>query len=118
MDAPLNFPLWIQLVLGIACAVLSAVGDVLIFDWAKHSRWYSFATGGTLWLASLLVMGLLFRFSQTSFSILVVLMVILHVVIDLGWDVGVLGKRMSWIEWTGFGFAIGSVVLLSLGGKR
>lgn len=99
----------------IVAAVLSAFGDILIYHWAKQDNWRLLAAGVGTWLVSLLLVGLLFRHGSASFSILTVILVVLHLLIDVSWDVGMLGKRIHTTEYLGFAFAFVALLLLAFG---
>lgn len=105
---------WQYLLLA-SSAVLSGFGDIHIFHWAKGRGWPWMASGVGLWAVSLVLMGVLFRYGSLSFSVAIVLLVVLHLLIDIAWDVAVLGYRLSGPEWAGVALAVAVVVLLQSG---
>lgn len=96
-------------------AVLGGVGDILIFKWAKTDRWPWLAGGVLVWVVSLLLMGWFFRFSELSFSVAVVLLIAVHLLIDVAWDVGATGTRLTRWEWLGAACAVAAVLLIQFG---
>lgn len=105
-------------VLMIGSAILSGFGDILLFHWAKANSGFAFLAGILLWILSLVMMGLLFRYSTLPFGLTVVLMVVIHLFIDIIWDVVVLGSRLTPWQWVGVAFAVASLVLLQANGKH
>ena len=98
-----------------ASAVLSGVGDILIFKWAKSPGSWGMVAGLVVWAVSLLLMGYLFQYSALPFSLVVVLLIVVHLLIDVAWDAGVHGSRLSGWQWAGVVLAVGAVVLLNAG---
>jgi drug/metabolite transporter (DMT)-like permease len=99
----------------IGCATLSAVGDVFIFQWSRNQQWQSLVLGISVWVISLAMMGYLFRISAWSFSVVVVLLVVVHLLIDVGWDFFWLKTRLSLREWLGVCLTVVALFLLVTG---
>lgn len=99
----------------VGSAVLGCFGDILIFQWAKGQNCWGLAGGIGLWCVSLLLMGYLFRQSTLPFSAAIVLLVVIHLLIDVVWDVAVFGSRLSFWQWLGVALACGAVLLLQFG---
>jgi hypothetical protein len=88
----------------VGSAVLSGVGDIFVFQWARQTGWWRLAAGIGLWAISLVLLGLIFRYGSARFSLIIVLLMIIHVVLDMGWDLAVLGTRFNKGEWAGTGW--------------
>lgn len=99
-------------------AILSGFGDILLFHWAKAQSGWAFLAGIVLWIFSLVMMGLFFRYSNLPFGLSVVLLVVIHLFIDIIWDVAVLGSRLSLWQWIGVAFAVASIALLQASSKH
>jgi hypothetical protein len=113
-DAP---PAAVVYALLLGSAVLSGVGDIFIFKWAKAGHWGWMAAGLATWAVGLLLMGLFFRWAAVSFSVAVVLLVVVHLLVDVTWDVAVAGTRPTVAEWVGGILAVVAVLLLQFGGR-
>jgi drug/metabolite transporter (DMT)-like permease len=96
-------------------AVLSGLGDIFIFRWAKSAPWWWLAAGIGVWVVGLLLMAYMFRWSTFSFSVAIVLLIVIHLLIDIVWDVSVQGTRLSASEWVGAALAVAAVLLLQFG---
>ncbi|NUP95330.1 MAG: hypothetical protein HUU28_04120 [Planctomycetaceae bacterium] len=99
-------------------AALGAAGDIMIFRWAKGGPSGWLPAGVALSALGLMLMGVAFRRSTASFTVCVLLLVAVHVLIDVLWDVGFSGARLSTLEWAGVACAALSVVLLHFGNDR
>ncbi|MEJ7593818.1 MAG: hypothetical protein WKF77_19945 [Planctomycetaceae bacterium] len=95
-------------------AVLSGWGDIMIFHWAKGGSWLQLAGGIGAWVVSLVLMAFVFRYSNLPFAVTIVLLVMIHVFVDVIWDVGVQRNHFSLWQWTGVFFAAIAVVLLQI----
>lgn len=113
-----TLPAGVLYLLMVASALLSGVGDILIFKWAKSPGSWGLAWGVVVWVASLVLMGYLFRYSSLPFSLVVILLIVVHLLIDVAWDAGVHGSRLSGGQWVGVGLAVAAVVLLQTGAKQ
>jgi drug/metabolite transporter (DMT)-like permease len=102
----------------VCCAVLSGLGDILIFQWSKSSNGWWLTSGCALWVISLVLMGYLFRISTLPFSVVVTLLVVIHLLVDIAWEVGALRTKSSLWQWIGAALAVGAVVLLQIGEKH
>jgi drug/metabolite transporter (DMT)-like permease len=105
----------VTLSLLIGSVALGAVGDVLIFHWAKTNYTSYLSTGLLVWVASLMLMGYLFRYATLSLGVVVVLMILLHLMIDVSWDTFVFGHRLTNLQCCGVVLAVVAIVLLSFG---
>lgn len=99
----------------IGSAVLSGFGDILIFHWAKGESSWGLLAGIAMWVVSLVLMGYLFRFSVHPFSVVVILLIVVHLLIDVTWDVAAIRSRLSVWQWLGVVLAVGAVILLQTG---
>lgn len=94
---------WLLLLLS---ATFGSFGDILLFEWArKRGQWTIFAGLG-LWLISLLLFAWLFRYRSLPFSTSVVVFVVIHILIDVTWDVSVFGGRLTGLQFAGIALAI------------
>lgn len=112
-----NLPVAAQYALLVVAALLSGFGDIAIFQWAKGQSPWGLAGGLALWVVSLVLAGYLFRYSPLPFSVLVVLMVVIHLLIDVAWDVAVFGSRLTFAQWAGLALAGAALLLLEFGKK-
>jgi drug/metabolite transporter (DMT)-like permease len=99
-------------------AVLSGIGDILIFQWAKGQSVWGLLSGIAIWIVSLVLLAYLFRWSTLPFSLVVVLLVVIHLLIDVVWDVTVLGSRLSVWQWLGVVLTGAAVILLQIGQRH
>lgn len=106
---------WLLALLLVGCATLSAIADILIHYAAKDSTWRPFLVGSLLSIGSLILLRIIFQASSHSFSIVIVLVVVLHLMIDVGFDLCVYRNKLSQSEWIGIALAIGALFLLSNG---
>jgi len=98
-------------------AVVSGFGDILIFRWAKNGGGSWLSSGLALWIVGLMLVGMVFRYSTLPFSIAVVLLVVIHVLVDVAWDVAFLGTKLTSLQWAGVTLAVLAVLLLQIGRK-
>ena len=58
---------------------------------------------------------MIFRFSSHSFSVVIVLIVVLHLVIAVGFDLYIYRNKQTRSEWIGIAMAVGAILLLTNG---
>ena len=68
-----------------------------------------------LWAISLTLLGFLFRMEHFSFSAIVVLATIIHLVIGLVWGLGFTESKIKNMEMAGLMLAVIAVILLEVG---
>lgn len=103
---------WLVLLLS---ASLGSFGDILLFEWARRRGLWTLFAGLGLWLFSLLLFAWLFRYRSLPFSTTVVVFVVIHILIDVTWDLTVFGGRLTVMQLVGIAFAVLSVLLLQFG---
>lgn len=116
-NVPSLFPSWQLALLLVGCAALSAVADILIHVSARDSTLRPLVIGSVLGIGSLLLLRVIFLQSTHSFSIVIVLIVVIHLMIDVGFDVFIYRNRLSRNEWLGIVLAVGALILLTSGKK-
>ncbi len=93
----------------------SSVSEILLFKGVKAAQPILLAAAFAVWIASLSLMGLLFRAQHFSFSAIVVLATLVHLIVALLWGVAFADAKLSSLEIAGLIFAIIAVVLLEAG---
>src|SRR4051794_12423571 len=63
-------------------------------------------------------MGYLFRHSTLPFSVEVVLLIVIHLLIDVAWDVAAIKSQLSVWQWLGVALAVCAVILLQTVNKH
>jgi len=109
---------WLVYVLLVAIGVTGGLGDIWIFKWAKSNNTLWLVLACLIWLASLILFGLLLKWDSRTFSAAVVLSTVFHVVLVVVCDMVYFGGRLTQMEWVGVGFAAVAVILLELGREK
>ncbi|WP_165226602.1 hypothetical protein [Aquisphaera insulae] len=109
----LSILVWYSLLVG--SAVLGAVGDILLFQWAKRPNGWALSAGFLIWISCLVLMAIMFRLSTLSFGPAIVLFVVIHLIIDLLWDAIVLESVLTPAQWVGVALAVAAILLLQFG---
>ena len=99
----------------LAVGVLSAVGDILLYKWARAAGWGWLAGCYAFWAASLLLFGLILRTGPLTFAAAMTLCTAVHLLIDVAYDVAVAGGRMTRLEWAGAAVAVAGILLMEVG---
>ena len=99
----------------ILIGLTSSVSEILLFKGVKAAQPILLAAAFAVWIASLSLMGLLFRAQHFSFSAIVVLATLVHLIVALLWGVAFADAKLSSLEIAGLIFAIIAVVLLEAG---
>ena len=116
-SVPSALPTWQLMLMLVGCASLSAIADILIHYSAKDFGIRPFVLGSLLSIGSLALLLVIFRTSTHSFSIVIVLFVVLHLLVDVGFDLCVHRNWLTRNEWFGIVLAIGALLLLTNGKK-
>lgn len=92
-----------------------AAGDLLLYRWAtaRHNGWLAGALSS--WIVSLILFGLLLRWSGRTLGVTFVLAAVVHTAIILSWDAIKSGRRLSLLEWAGLALAMAGVLFIEWG---
>jgi multidrug transporter EmrE-like cation transporter len=106
---------WIAYAILLAIGITGGLGDVWIFKWAKSGQTVWLVAACVVWLASLLLFGLLLKLDTRTFSAAFMLSTVFHVVLVIVCDLVFFGGRLTPTEWVGMALAAAAVVVLELG---
>lgn len=106
---------WLVYGLLVAIGVTGGLGDIWIFNWARSGKTWWLVVACVVWLASLILFGVLLKWDSRTFSAAFMLSSVFHVVLVVVCDLIYYGGRLSRMECAGMGFAAIAVVLLELG---
>lgn len=99
----------------LAIGVFSAVGDILLYKWAKAHGWAWLAGSYFFWAVSLLLFGLVFRYEAFTFTVAILICTAAHLLIDGLYDVLIVGGRMGRMEWAGAAVIVVGIAVMELG---
>ena len=100
------------LLLGIG--LTGALGDLWIYKWAVSQKPGWLVAASVVWLASLILFGVMLRLDSRSFSAAFMLVSVFHAVVVVACDVVFFGGRLNRVEWFGMALALASVLVLEL----
>lgn len=101
----------------VAVAALGATGDVFVNQWAKTHlvRWWLMSL--PVWVVTATVFGFVLREKHYSFSVALVVILLLHSGLVLAWDALVERAILTPMQWTGVAAAIVAIILMEVGRK-
>lgn len=101
----------------VAVAALGATGDMLVNQWAKTLlvRWWVLSI--SMWIATATVFGFVLREKHYSFSVALIIILLLHSGLVLAWDALVERAILMPTQWAGVAAAIAAIVLMEVGRK-
>jgi len=101
----------------LAVALLGVVGDVLINQWAKtyELRWWMASV--PFWLLMATMFGFVLRQKHYSFSIALIIILLIHSGLVLAWDVLVERAVLTPMQWGGVVAGLLAITLMEVGRK-
>ena len=98
----------------LAIGLTGALGDLWIYKWAVGHKPGWLVAASVVWLASLILFGVMLRLDSRSFSAAFMLVSVFHAVVVVACDVVFFGGRLNRVEWFGMALALASVLVLEL----
>jgi len=101
----------VMLVVGIT----AAAGDILIFRWSKSASSVDLLLSLGSWTISLVLFGLLLRWSGRTLGLTFIVAAVLHTLLILLWDVFAEKTRWTTLELVGIVVAVTGVIITEVG---
>jgi len=98
-----------------AIGLTGALGDLWIYKWAVSDKTVWLVWASVVWLASLILFGVMLRLDSRSFSAAFMLVSLFHAVVVVACDLAFYGGRLNRVEWLGLLLAMVSVLVLEFG---
>jgi drug/metabolite transporter (DMT)-like permease len=111
----INYASMMTYVLLVLIGLTSSASEILLFKGVKAAQPLWLMAAFALWIASLSLMGLLFRAQHFSFSAVVVLATLVHLLVALLWGVAFADAKLSPLEIAGLLLALFAILLLEAG---
>lgn len=99
----------------VAIGLTGALGDLWIYKWAVTDKTFWLVWASVVWLASLILFGVMLRLDSRSFSAAFMLVSLFHAVVVVVCDLAIYGGRLNRVEWLGLLLALVSVLVLEFG---
>ena len=99
----------------LAIGLTGALGDLWIYKWAVSQKPLWLVAASVVWLASLILFGIMIRLDSRSFSAAFMLVSLFHAVVVVLCDLALFGGRLNRVEWLGMLLALASVLVLEFG---
>lgn len=99
----------------VAIGLTGALGDLWIYKWAVSDKAIWLVCASVVWLASLILFGVMIRLDSRSFSAAFMLVSLFHAVVVVVCDLSFFGGRLNRVEWLGLLLALVSVLVLEFG---
>ena len=98
-------------------AMLGVIGDVLVNQWAKTQlvRWWVLSI--PMWIATATMFGFVLREKRYSFSVALIIILLLHSGLVLAWDTLIERAILTPMQWAGVAAAMAAIVLMEVGRK-
>ena len=100
------------LLLIVVTAVFGAAGDMLVNQWIKTNDLRWLAGSFPFWMATATAFGFVLRQQHFSFGIALIVILLVHSGLVLGWDVLIEGASISPKRWAGVTLALVALTLM------
>lgn len=95
--------------------LVGAIGDATVNQWARTSRTWWWVLSCVIWILAATLFGYVLRWRYFTFSIAVVLALLVHSAMVIFLDRMYYGVRLAAIQWVGIICAIAAFCLLEIG---